>query len=313
MSDPVNDVVMIPGDNVDNKEEPDIPWEEWFSQLNPDDDIPTEHQLIYDVAMSQVDDGSAEAEREYEAARLALQGTVVPVDYKRNKEVIEWIVSDEETPEEVREDKEKDEDVGLKNFNFCLNEVLDLRGRQSRINFLKLLFAFLPGNIYHLLLKMNARIEEDNKDRRKDRVLPVCPREFAVFLGVMFVPVMEGKKGKDLWMGNCDDGEGYRSQIDVSRFMTKHRHSQLRKYFSYLYANEAKRTTDPWWMATDAISAFNHNRRESFSQSQYEVIDESMSAFRPRTTKTGKLFHLFYMHDKNNTRNSPYLLPIVLR
>ena len=170
-----------------------------------------------------------------------------------------------------------------------MNEVKDSQGRPSRINFMKLLFAFLPGNVYHLLLKMNARIDQDNKDRRKGRVLPVSPREWARFLGVFLVPVLEGKKGGDLWMGNVEDGEGYRSQIDISRYMTKHRHSQLRKYFSFLYANESQKQTDPWWMVSDGIRAFNHNRRETFKPSGVMVLDESMSAYKPRTTKTGEL------------------------
>ena len=146
----------------------------------------------------------------------------------------------------------------------------------------------MPGNLYHLLLKLNSRIEEDNKDQSKGRIIPVSPREWARFLGVMLMAVLEGKKGADLWAGNADNGEGYRSQVDVSRFMTKHRHSQLRKYFSFLYANDAKMQDDPWWMVADGIAAFNHNRLNSFRPSKVMALDESMSAYRPRTTKTGE-------------------------
>ena len=265
---------------------------EWSIMCDPEEDTPTERELVFDVARaaraSQETGRRDDSQAQHDGKRRNLQGRQVPVEYKKEKTTIVWTVSDSEDGE-LTADYKKDTEIGLTNFNFRMNEVKDSQGRPSRINFMKLLFAFLPGNVYHLLLKMNARIDQDNKDRRKGRVLPVSPREWARFLGVFLVPVLEGKKGGDLWMGNVEDGEGYWSQIDISRYMTKHRHSQLRKYFSFLYANESQKQTDPWWMASDGIRAFNHNRRETFKPSGVMVLDESMSAYKPRTTKTGEL------------------------
>ena len=153
---------------------------------------------------------------------------------------------------------------------------------------MKLLFALWPGNIHFQLLLLNARIEKDNLERRRGRVLPLSLREFCHFLAVLLVARLEGKVGNDLWSSNPGDHEGYRSQLDISRYMTKHRHTQIRRYFSFFFADETKVETDPWWQIIAGIDSFNHNRRMGFKPSRVRCMDESMSAYCPRTTATGE-------------------------
>ena len=70
--------------------------------------------------------------------------------------------------------------------------------------------------------------------------------------------------------------------------MSKHRHSQLRAYLPYIWAEESVKDVDPWWMVSNAIHNFNYNRSLVFKPGHVLTMDESMSAFRPRKTATGE-------------------------
>ena len=148
------------------------------------------------------------------------------------------------------------------------------------------------------LTKLNEQITEDNKDRKtrgKPLVRLISLREFGVFLGLLLVARLEGKKGKNLWKGDKRQGEGYRSQVDMSMHMKAYRHAEIKKYFAYLFADRSKKDDDPWWQILDGIEGFNSNRKRVVVLGMELVIDESMSAHRMRTTPKGRLFldHMF--------------------
>ena len=50
--------------------------------------------------------------------------------------------------------------------------------------------------------------------------------------------------------------------------------------------------TDPWWQFKAGVDLYNENRKKNVSPSLLKTFDESMSAFRPRTTRYGNLPHL---------------------
>jgi hypothetical protein len=56
--------------------------------------------------------------------------------------------------------------------------------------------------------------------------------------------------------------------------------------------------TDPWYKFRRFVEAFNENRRRTVITSKSIVIDESMSAFRPRTTARGGLPNTSYVKRK---------------
>ena len=139
---------------------------------------------------------------------------------------------------------------------------------------------------------MNKQIALDNcerigKGRRKVQL--VSYREMGVFLGIFLVARLEGKKGSQLWVGNSDEGEGYRSQIDMSAVMKEYRHCELRNYFEIFFADHLKKGEDAWWKVMGGVDGFNQNRRQTIKASHEKTPDESMSAHRPRTTATGEL------------------------
>jgi hypothetical protein len=62
--------------------------------------------------------------------------------------------------------------------------------------------------------------------------------------------------------------------------------------------NELNSQEDPWWRIQGAIDTFNNIRQQSIQTSEIRTIDETMSAFRPQTKKTGDLPHLSFIARK---------------
>lgn len=55
---------------------------------------------------------------------------------------------------------------------------------------------------------------------------------------------------------------------------------------------------DDWSMISDLVRNFNTNRQKNISPGSHIVYDESMSQWKPRTSKTGGLPHLSYIQRK---------------
>ena len=201
----------------------------------------------------------------------------------------------------MKEDKKLDSDnkseatrtsdpssCGLSGFDFTDLDIYDHRGHPCCINFMKLIFALWPGDIKQQLMSLNARIIRDNENKKRNKVQLISLREFATFIGIMLVACLEGKKGSKLWQGAATEGEGYNSQVDLSAYMSAHRHTQIRRYFLFIFANESKESVDQWWQVVDGVAAFNENRRRHVRAGVIKVMDELMSAFQPQTTATGE-------------------------
>ena len=93
-------------------------------------------------------------------------------------------------------------------------------------------------------------------------------------------------------MWDKEDPEGWDYKVDMSEYITNSRMKEMKKYMSYLFADNNRKESNPWWQFVGAVEAFNNNRKETVLPSFRKVFDELMSAYRPRTTKTGNLPHL---------------------
>ena len=238
----------------------------------------------------------------YVAEKEALVGDTVELPNKRDKNYpVKWRVRQDikAPPAATVEDipPSNQESYGVKHFDFNRHSKNSKDGNKPRINTLELLLHLWPGDFRAQVDAMNRQIALDNcerigKGRRKVHL--VSYREMGVFLGIFLVARLEGKKGSQLWVGDPDKGEGYRSQIDMSSVMKEYRHRQLRNYFDIFFADHLKKGEDAWWKVMGGVEGFNQNRKEKVKSSHEKTPDESMSAHRPRTTATGKLmwFHL---------------------
>ena len=66
----------------------------------------------------------------------------------------------------------------------------------------------------------------------------------------------------------------------------------------YLFSEPSSEGEDPWWQVIGGIKAFNKTRRMKIFAACWKVLDEIMSAFRPRTRSTGNAPHISFVSRK---------------
>lgn len=103
--------------------------------------------------------------------------------------------------------------------------------------------------------------------------------------------------GDKLW-SKKGTAEGWRKEVNVDRLMSRHRFNQLKKWIPFLWARDDLKNTDKWWQVVQLFDDFNANRRSHLQSSNVKTDDETISAFRPQTEKTGNLPHLLYIMRK---------------
>jgi hypothetical protein len=59
-----------------------------------------------------------------------------------------------------------------------------------------------------------------------------------------------------------------------------------------------KRDGDPWWQLAAAIDGFNDVHLNKIMTSFWDILDESMSSYRPRTTTTSSLPNISFIFRK---------------
>jgi hypothetical protein len=84
----------------------------------------------------------------------------------------------------------------------------------------------------------------------------------------------------------------------MSNHMGKNRFYQIRMRVSDMAANVNLQESDPWWRVRELIEDFNENRKNTLAAGIYKTADETMSGYRPRTTKNGNLPHISHIMRK---------------
>ena len=152
------------------------------------------------------------------------------------------------------------------------------------------------------LAKMNDAIRKQNDDSNNNsaKVRPFTQPEFLVALGLLVGAVEYGCKGGNLWLNGKKVAESDWSSIlphpNFDRFMLEYRFKNFRHFLPYIFADESLRDADdPWWKFAGAVKEFNDHRSNIIKPSKTKVADESMSAYRPRTTATGGLPNISFV------------------
>ena len=270
--------------------------EEADPDLQLEDDVYDPNSILLDMMEDRRDGRHLQRYAEYLQEKLALVGKEVIVRSSGNRNQV-WKVRHDVKKEEAV-DKEYKE-VGVKGFDFNKNKVkCGPRNANTRINFLKLLIHLWPGDWREQVRQLNLRIKLDNAAKRARAnnrgyvrlVQEISEREFWIFWGIIIKARLHGRKGS-VW--DKHEPEGDMPKVDVSEYMRESRHREMRHYISYLWAsNKKKDEGDTWWQFSEAVEEFNKNRRRTVLGSFLKLLDESMSVYRPRTTKTGNLHHL---------------------
>ena len=81
-------------------------------------------------------------------------------------------------------------------------------------------------------------------------------------------------------------------RVDFGEYMKLWRFKELKLLLPRTMEDEAKKSSDDWWRIRKYSDQFSKHVRNSMYISSAVVLDESMSAYVPRTTKSGNLPNL---------------------
>ena len=218
---------------------------------------------------------------------------------------LKWTVISDVKKSEVEVLKEKFMKTGVRGFDFNLHRVPD--GRNFRPNFFLLLVHLWPGDWKSQLVGMNEDLEEDKARQRKERdegrsfsrrvlyMRTISDKEYWLVFVVILCARVAGSN-KDLWTDpERNGGDGFlKKGLDLARRlgMTKTRFEEIKSRFSYVFADRSQKTVDEWWPIMGGVRGFNENRKKTIMAPNTKVLDETMSAFVPKTTPKGNLPHL---------------------
>ena len=67
--------------------------------------------------------------------------------------------------------------------------------------------------------------------------------------------------------------------VGVSLYMKEHCFLDIKQFVPFLFADESKKDSDPWWQFCCTVESYNNNWKKTIKPSLLKVFDESMSAF----------------------------------
>ena len=175
--------------------------------------------------------------------------------------------------------------------------------------------SFKDGEWERSLVVMNRKITEYNtgierQHRNETGSTPGIVRlftkkEFLCGIALIIGAADCSDKGEVLWTassrGKSDEERHWATvceKTDFGKYMRLYRFKNFRTFFPKIWEEEQHSNTDPWWKFSSAIDDFNAIRKEMILPSEIVAADESMSAFRPQTTKTGDLPNISFIARK---------------
>ena len=85
---------------------------------------------------------------------------------------------------------------------------------------------------------------------------------------------------------------------NFDRYIPEYRFRHFGEFLPYIFQDKSIKDTDPWWQFSGAVIEFNNNRLRLLKGAKVKAIDESMCAYRPRTTSTGGLPNILFIKRK---------------
>jgi len=146
--------------------------------------------------------------------------------------------------------------------------------------------------------KMNRYVKEENEKHPKKPIKLFTQSEFltghAIIIGASCYSqsgaalFSEGKDQDDSW-----DTITHKARFD--RYMKLYRFKEFRHFLPKIFEQPMEKDSDPWYCFSSAVNEFNEIRNELVQSSHVKVLDESMSAWHPRTSKNGGLPNISYI------------------
>ena len=170
--------------------------------------------------------------------------------------------------------------------------------------YLELFLLLWPGDWKKQLEQLNAAILNEYTKKSKHKhsvraVKAVTANEFFIFIGIIILSGATGKGGRELFekeSSRLKEGN-FRMcpPIDLSPHMAFRRFEDIKAFFPQAFSDIDKSSDDPWYMVSKWIAEFNNNRAKTVAASVIKLLDETMSAWRPRKDKTGGLPNISFI------------------
>jgi hypothetical protein len=204
--------------------------------------------------------------------------------------------------------------TGLIGFNFP--ELFKVPTGRDSYSFphLKLLQKMWPGVWKMQLRQLNLKAVAENTARHGAKnfreIRPVSEREWWTFIGILLSASSHGKGGGKLWETNSAHGGFFGmmepinyglSGTNAKNVVAEYRFRQIKSAFLWAFQDKTKadpedeENYDPWNLVLLMVDGYNANRHDWVAASIRKVLDETMSAWCPQTTKTGGLPHLSFI------------------
>jgi hypothetical protein len=218
-----------------------------------------------------------------------------------------WKLVEDSEPE--TEPVDYSDGIGLSGLNFAKEfKSLNPSGEVYNRPYLKLLERMWPGDWRQQLHQLNQKIASENTSKKTQKnfkaAKPVSEQEWWVFVGIILSAGSHGKGGTKLWDQQKDVFSMTSSVAYGPRglnIMAEYRFKEVKMAFPWSFQDVTKKPDedgnggDPWHMVLLLVDGFNANRHAWVAASARKILDESMSAWKPQTTKTGGLPHLSFI------------------
>ena len=84
---------------------------------------------------------------------------------------------------------------------------------------------------------------------------------------------------------NEDKWDTIMQKANFSKHTKLYRFKEFRYYLPRIWEKPSTKDQDPWWSFAGTVKVFNDIQDEEFIDSWVKVLDKSMAAWRPRTSK----------------------------
>ena len=246
---------------------------------------------------------------EARGTRRTVSATSKDIEVVRQGNLLEWSLIDDN--KSVADALPKDyRNVGLLDFDFDNFSEPNIckTNDEYRFPFGALLKKLWPGDVLVQLDNMNDWIQTENKKMEEavingkrvkaNKKKEISQHEFWRFIGVMIASSSLGKGGLNLY-----EDESKRPHRQFSKctnlgptgddIIAQYRLKDLRSAFSFAF--DKKESTSDWARIELLVDGINKNQKKNIASSVFKVLDESMSAWVPRTTATGGLPNISYI------------------
>lgn len=185
-------------------------------------------------------------------------------------------------------------------FESCTSSNVDRKtlDPNKSIIFAELFLKMMYKNWEDKLLKMNRYIEDYNVKNEKKTIRVFDKSEFIIGHALIIGAACYCQSGSVLFSNGKDKEDSWDSIMMNARFdryMKLYRFKEFRYYLPKVFELPMEKETDPWWAFSSAIKDFNDIRKDNVTSSWKKILDELMSAWRPRTTKNGGLPNISYI------------------